>query len=506
MRLRSRILSALELVATLACLAACMVSCGGGGGGNPQPQNQSPVARLTATPQTGAPGTAVALNAGASSDAEGAIAKFEWDLDGNGSFEVDGGTTPTRATTLPDPAGTVTVRLRVTDGAGATATTSVNLTSTAGPGPGDGWVIQTLDTVDSVSLIEPDTKTTLAIVGGRPAIAYFKFNTGDLRYIRAADSLGTNWNAPITVGVPGEAGASPSMAVLADGQPAIAFTGPVNGVDDAELRYVRAASNFGASAADWEAPLEFDEDASAVQLAVLADGHPALCYNETVLTNSLFFRRADDLTGDFWGPQVSVDGVLGAGDWSTLRVVDGNPAIAYYDDNGTLQFPQQGVIKYSRALTADGSEWAVPITLDDTAGDAFVDMEVIGGRPAISYYDFGDGELRYIRADDSVGDLWPLDFVLVDGAGALDVGWFSSLTTIGGVPAIAYGNQGNGDLHFVAASDANGAAWGTPELIEAGPTAVFTSLQEVDGHPALSYIDTGADNTGAVLKYAIFFP
>jgi PKD repeat protein len=502
MSIRNLVLSA-TLVAGLASLAACG---GGGGGGNPLPQNQAPVARFTATPQTGAPGAAVALNAATSSDAEGAIARFEWDLDGNGSFEFDGGAAATASTTLPNPAGTVTVRLRVTDGAGATATTSANLTSTAPGGGGTGWVIQTLDNTDFVSLIEPDTKTSLAIVGGNPAIAYFQFSTGSLRYIRAADSLGTVWNAPITVGTPGEAGASPSLAVLANGQPAIGFTGPVNSVDDAELRYVRALSNFGTNASDWDIPLEFDEDASAVQLAVLADGHPAICYNETVLTNSLFFRRADDLAGDFWGPQVSVDGNIGAGDWSALRVVDGNPAIAYYEDNGTLQFPQQGVLKYARADTPDGSSWSFQ-TLDDTGGDAFVSMAVIGGRPAISYYDFADGELRYIRADDAQGVQWPLNFELVDGAGALDVGWFSSLTTIGGIPSIAYGNQVTGDVNFVQSDDASGDAWGAPELVEAGPLGVFMSLQEVDGHPAISYIDQPDLNTASgVLKYAIFLP
>jgi PKD repeat protein len=490
------------------CLVGCLTSCGGGGGGgNPLPQNQLPVARFTATPQTGTPGTAVALNAASSSDAEGAIARFEWDLDGNGSFEFDAGTVATAATALPDPAGTLTVRLRVTDAAGASGTATAALTSTA-PVGGSGWVIQTLDNTDFVSLIEPDTKTSLAIVGGNPAIAYFQFSTGNLRYIRAADSLGTSWNPPITVGIPGEAGASPSLAVLSNGQPAIGFTGPVNGNDDADLRYIRALSNFGATPADWGPTVEFPTEASAVQLAVMADGHPAMCYNETILTNALFFRRADDLVGDFWGGIVSVDGNLGAGDWSALRVVDGNPAIAYYDDNGTLQFPQQGVIKYARADTPDGSSWSSFITLDDTGGDAFVGMALVSGRPAISYYDFEDGELRYIRADDAQGNLWPQDFELLDGAGALDVGWFSSLATIGGVPAVAYGNQVTGDLNFVQSNDAAGAAWGAPELVEAGPISVFMSLQEVDGHPAISYIDqpdfSGAG--GGVLKYAVFIP
>ena len=41
------------------------------------------------------PGQTVSFNASASSDPDGTIAKYEWDLDGNGSYETDTGTTPT---------------------------------------------------------------------------------------------------------------------------------------------------------------------------------------------------------------------------------------------------------------------------------------------------------------------------------------------------------------------------------------------------------------------------
>ena len=61
------------------------------------------------------------FNAAGSSDPDGTIAKYEWDLDGNGSFETDTGTTATTTRTYAS-AGTVTVGLRVTDNNGATAT------------------------------------------------------------------------------------------------------------------------------------------------------------------------------------------------------------------------------------------------------------------------------------------------------------------------------------------------------------------------------------------------
>ena len=68
-------------------------------------------------------GETVSFNASASSDPDGTIAKYEWDLDGNGSYETNTGTTPTTSHTY-STAGNVEVGLRVTDNGGATATTT----------------------------------------------------------------------------------------------------------------------------------------------------------------------------------------------------------------------------------------------------------------------------------------------------------------------------------------------------------------------------------------------
>jgi PKD repeat protein len=85
--------------------------------------NRAPTASFTATPNPVQNGEAVAFNAAASTDPDGTIAKYEWDLDGNGSYETDTGTTATASKTFT-AIGNVTVGLRVTDNLGATATTS----------------------------------------------------------------------------------------------------------------------------------------------------------------------------------------------------------------------------------------------------------------------------------------------------------------------------------------------------------------------------------------------
>ncbi len=62
---------------------------------NAHANNQSPTASFTASPNPVTSGASVTFDAAASSDPDGTIAKYEWDLDGNGSYETDTGTTAT---------------------------------------------------------------------------------------------------------------------------------------------------------------------------------------------------------------------------------------------------------------------------------------------------------------------------------------------------------------------------------------------------------------------------
>ena len=89
--------------------------------------NRPPTASFTFSPNQPIAGEVVSFNGSASSDPDGSIANYSWDLDGGGSFETDTGATATATRSYPT-AGSLTVRLRVTDGDGATAETSRSLT------------------------------------------------------------------------------------------------------------------------------------------------------------------------------------------------------------------------------------------------------------------------------------------------------------------------------------------------------------------------------------------
>ncbi len=95
--------------------------------------NSLPTASFTVAPNPAAIGAAVTFNGSASADAgTGTIAKYEWDLDGNGTFETDTGTTSSAARTYT-AARSYAVQLRVTDNDGGSDTAFQTLRVNAPP-------------------------------------------------------------------------------------------------------------------------------------------------------------------------------------------------------------------------------------------------------------------------------------------------------------------------------------------------------------------------------------
>jgi PKD repeat protein len=139
---RTLLLTLTLLVGIMAALSgsahAIPTNQGGPGNDDPPPFNPAPHARFTISPNpalvsqqlvaTGARAArvvdvevfgrnAVTFNASASTDNSG-IVKYDWDLDGNGSYETHK-TTPTTSRSYSNP-GTLTIHLKVTDDGGKT--------------------------------------------------------------------------------------------------------------------------------------------------------------------------------------------------------------------------------------------------------------------------------------------------------------------------------------------------------------------------------------------------
>jgi hypothetical protein len=319
--------------------------------------------------------------------------------------------------------------------------------------------------------------SSLAVVNGTPAISYYDASTLDLKYVRATDASGTTWGTPLTLDSTGTVGWYTSLEVV-NGNPAISYYDVVN----QDLKYVRATD---ASGSTWGTPLTLDGTGTNVgqytSLAVV-NGNPAISYYDA--TNfDLKYMQATDISGTTWGAPLNADSIGNVGLYTSLTIVNGTPAISYEDVNNQN-------LKYVRATDASGTTWGTPLTLDGTGTNVgqYTSLAVVNGNPAISYYDATNFDLKYVRASDASGTTWGTPLSL-DGAGT-SVGQYTSLAIVNGNPAISYFENTNFDLKYVRASDASGTTWSTPLTYDStGDVGIYTSLAVVNGTPAVSYFD-----------------
>ena len=328
-----------------------------------------------------------------------------------------------------------------------------------------------------------------AIVVGNPAIAYYDASNGDLKYVRANNASGTNWGTPVTLDSSGNVGLFISLAVV-NGTPAISYYDSGNG----NLKYMRSNTPTGTLLANWSLPVTLDSSGDVGQYTSLAvvNGNPAISYYDNTFGNLKYVRANTPngtLVGD-WGTPVMLDSTGTVGQYTALKVINGNPAVSYHDATN-------GDLKYVRATTTSGTlvtDWGTPVTLDNSGNvGQYTSLAVITGNPAISYYDSTNGNLKYIRATTTSGTLltdWGLP-VALDSTG--DVGQYTSLGAVNGNPAISYYDPTNGDLKYVRSNTAVGMLlpdWGTPVVVSAtGNTGQFTSLVMTIGVPAICYYD-----------------
>ncbi|HEU4943669.1 MAG TPA: N,N-dimethylformamidase beta subunit family domain-containing protein, partial [Solirubrobacterales bacterium] len=157
--------------------------------------NQPPTASFTATPNVSVIGEPVELDGSGSSDPDGTIAKYEWDFDGNGTYETNAGSNPKISHTF-EVKGTYEISLKVTDSGGKTATTSQPVTVNKG----------------GVSLY---SATQLATPG---LVHYWRL--GELSGTAFADSAGSSpatAEGGLLMGVPGGVPEDPDRAARFDG-------------------------------------------------------------------------------------------------------------------------------------------------------------------------------------------------------------------------------------------------------------------------------------------------
>lgn len=429
--------------------------------------NLKPQADFTETPPSGHPGDLVTLDASMSSDPDGTIVNYEWDLDNDDIYEQDTGSTSTTTTNLPNPAAPFAVGVRVTDNEGATATARRPLHT---------WLLLTVDNSSNVG-----RHSSLAVVNGRPAIAYNDVTNTALKYVQAVDADGQGWGTPLLLGT--QAGYFNSMTIV-DGNPAISTCASFAG---GALMYVRAVDPDGTL---W-GPLLVAHGATSDTYSSLAvvNGLPAISYYDGTAGTASYIMAAD-VNGITWGLPTTVH-AAGSGS-TTLLIANGNPAVGFWDELGSYGF--------SRSSDQLGLSWAPEAQIFAANGSqSSSSFTLVDNYPAAALYDQNNGILEYCRANDENGNGWGT-VKEIDAAG--NVGKYPSLALINFHPAVSYYSTGaNKSLHYVEAKDFDGSEWNDPQVVDNTSSQVgqYNSLAEVNAQPAISYYDA----TNLQLKYAL---
>jgi hypothetical protein len=203
---------------------------------------------------------------------------------------------------------------------------------------------------------------------------------------------------------------------------------------------------------------------------------PALCYIDGA--QALKFIRGNSNPSNWTAPVDVAPGDLPY-KCAMVTLADDSVGIAYTDsvDNDLC---------YVRALDAAGSTWSAPITLENNGITVnHISAAVINGNPAVAYYHNGLTDPLFIRASDALGASWDAP-VVIENVAAND-GQRISLAQVNGKPAVAFASDGTA-LRYAQAADANGAVWqasiGIDVLIDVDDQPL--ALADINGRPAIA--------------------
>lgn len=312
--------------------------------------------------------------------------------------------------------------------------------------------------------------SSLALVDGNPALAYYVGTTGDLMFARNAAADGSGAWTVTTVARAGLTGLRPSLAVVG-GKPAIAFfqSSPNPGL--------RLAVNANADASGPWTIVNVGSSNNATCSLADVGGKPAVTYRN----GSLYFARNSAADGSGTWTATQVDPVADFSGDSSLGVSGGVPVVAYRDD-------VTADLKFARNTAADGSGSWVRTTIESTGNIGLApSLATVGGVPGIAYYDQSVQIVKY--AVNSVADGSGTWTIRATGA-IVSTTPRLSLGVVGGNPAIAISST---TLTYLRATAANGSGAWTAVPLDSGTTVGGSvSLLPSAGFPQIAYRDATA--------------
>lgn len=340
---------------------------------------------------------------------------------------------------------------------------------------------------------------SLAVIGGRPAIAYISREKP--MFIRATDARGTGWGSAIDVAGSATAGARMTSLASINGLPGIAFLDKQHSC----VAYTQAADANGTS---WATPAVIEDCPVEYRLSLAeVNLRAAVVFDQEKPVpgpTATYYERAGDSVGTDWTAVAEeIDGIFD-GEYPMLAIIDGMPGVAFRDYASGAW--------YVRSLDINGNAWAAPEQVQGLfnvlSAGARPWLTAVAGTPAVSYQVEGIPGAgmfpNYARAADPQGSMWIAPAPLsLDTRPNPNSGGFSSMAALDGGVYVAYYDAGNTQLRCIHATD-HGTLWEDPEVIDVGggnDVGQFVSMAVVDGHAAVAYYDADAE----ALKYAILY-
>jgi PKD repeat protein len=333
--------------------------------------NQAPSVSVAALPDAGKVPLTVDFTATAA-DADGSIAKYEWDFENDGEFDLDSGTTPTANHVYPS-SGTFTCLVRVTDDGnpGLTASATVDVTANAnqppavtldsevteGKGPltviftaagsdPDGTITKYEWDFDNDGTFETDTGTTPTAQHVYPVAA--EIDEGHTCRVRVTDDGTPDLTATAARSITVHPNQAPTVSLQAnpsqDNSPVlVTFTATASDPDGSITRYEW----------DWDNDGTYDEDTGTTPTA-----QHTFTFNEQGGPYTIGVRVTDDGVPDrmaFATTQVTVDPPNQAPTAILFPSDEGGSAPLTLTFDGSQSFDNDGVItKYEWDWDGDG--------------------------------------------------------------------------------------------------------------------------------------------------------
>lgn len=322
-------------------------------------------------------------------------------------------------------------------------------------------------------------RAPISEVNGHPAMVYVTTlnapaNHTRLMYVRANDPDGSAWGTPIQL-FQFQGGSLYFDLEVVDGNPAVVCSHD-------NVKYIRANDVNGDT---WGASQDLSPSGFTADVnLIVSDGRPLVSYSSN--QGVLKYNHAANPEGSVWLGENIISNTTPTGGggnyYPSMITINQATAISYRD-------PGSKDLKYTRANNppwpSPTLSWSTPITIDsNTDVGAFSSLAVVNQYPAISYVDETLGKIKFVRANDMDGTSWGTPIYIDDTNNNPSVlGGYSILTVIGGKPAIFYYDT-YGYLRLVRANDADGTSWGYPHVIdECGWSASFAMI---NGKPAIS--------------------